>query len=394
MKKLLSLCVALFLLTGCMEARELKERCIIEAVGIDKEGGEYSLVFQQYQASADNKSGSTGKSRPVKTAGRSISEAIDKVTHYNGNEVFLGNSTYIVLGSDMAKEGILEELQYFNGEGEISPSTFLVVTDGSASELISAQAETQTQTSSTIRDILEQGQKNGLVGKPTMMNVLKNLNGDCASPYLPVISKIEEGGKESESQSSQQNQSEKSDEGEKQETIFKITGMAIFDRDKMVDVLDIDEAKGILWANDEIERALLVVEDEEIGLISGEIQKSKTKVSTQVENGIPSFSLEIRCSGRILEVIGKEGSLSKEEQQRAEALFEAKIVELTENAIRRCFTEDRCDVFRFCEQVKKAEPQYWQQIKNNWKELMPDCTINVSASCSLDKTSQQAIYGE
>lgn len=373
MKRILLTLLVLFSFCGCMESRELKERTIIEAVGIDKENGQYNLIFQQYQpesgkgASADQ---SSGKSKPVESQGRSISEAIDRVTHYNGNEVFLGNSTYIVFGEEMARDGILQELHYFNGENEISPSTILVIADGTAKELISAQAESEGN-SSVLRDILEQGQKNGVIGKSTMMNVMKRLVEKQPSPYVPVIS-VEE---------------------KEDESVFKITGMAVFDQEKLIDVVPIDQAKGILWVNDEIERALLVVEQEELGIVSAEIQKSKTRIRASVENGLPSFSIKINCSAQLMEVIGtnQSGTISKEQQLLAEQLLEQEIYDLTAYAVQRCFLKNRCDVFRFCDHIRNKNPDYWNSIEERWQELIPKCKVYIDVDCGLTKTGQQAM---
>ena len=76
MKRIIVVLLLLFSLCGCMESRELKERTIIEAVGIDKKDEQYSLIFQQYQPEAgQGKEGSSGsgKSKPVQSHGRSIS---------------------------------------------------------------------------------------------------------------------------------------------------------------------------------------------------------------------------------------------------------------------------------------------------------------------------------
>lgn len=373
MKRIIVVLLLLFSLCGCMESRELKERTIIEAVGIDKKDEQYNLIFQQYQpeeGQGKEASSGSGKSKPVQSQGRSISEAIDRVTHYNGNEVFLGNSTYIVLGEEMARNGILQELHYFNGENEISPSTTLVIADGSAEELISAQAASQGN-SSVLRDILEQGQKNGVIGKSTMMNVMKRLVEEGASPYLPVISAEKKG----------------------EDSIFKISGMAVFDREKLVDVIPIDEAKGILWVNDEIERALLVVEQEELGILSAEVQNSKTRIKTEVIEGIPNFYINIECSAQLLEVISerKSGSLDQKQQKLAEHLLSEAIREETESTVRRCLLRNHCDVFRFCDHLKNAEPEYWSQIEEQWKQQMADCQVRVQVHCSLAKTGQQAM---
>ncbi len=372
MKKVLPLLLLLLSLCGCMESRELKERTIIEAVGIDKENLQYQLIFQQYQPEkGQGKAGdSSGKSKPVESQGRSISEAIDRVTHYNGNEVFLGNSTYIVFGEDMARDGILQELHYFNGENEISPSTTLVIADGSAKELITAQTQSEGN-SSVLRDILKQGQKNGVIGTSTMMNVMKRLVEEYPSPYLPVIS-VEEN---------------------EDESVFKITGMAVFDRERLVDIVPIDKAKGILWANDEIERALLVVEQEELGILSAEVQKSKTDINVTLQEGKPSFHISINCNAQLMEVIGanKSGTINKEEQLLAEQLLEQEIQDTTAYAVQRCFLQNRCDVFRFCDYLRNQEPTYWNSVKDRWQDLMSDCEIRISVDCKLSKTGQQAM---
>lgn len=371
MRKILILLAVCFLFSGCMEARELKERTIIEAVGIDRDDGEYSLIFQQYQPEAGQKAGEgSGKSKPVESTGKSISEAIDRVTHYNGNPVFLGNSTYIVIGEDMAKEGILQELHYFNGENEISPTTMLVVADGSAKELLSAQAQSESG-NSAIRDILKQGQENGVIGECTILNVMKRLMEEGTSPFLPVISNL----------------------GDEEESNLKITGMAVFDREKMADVVPVDEAKGILWLNDEIDRALLTVESEELGILSAEVQESKTKISVILQEGKPQFHVHITCAAQLKEVIGKEseGTLSQSEMDAAQQLFTDEITRLCSSAVQRCFINDRCDVFRFASYLKKNYPDFWQNRRTPWNEMMDECNVTIQADCRLSKTGQQAV---
>ena len=169
--------------------------------------------------------------------------------------------------------------------------------------------------------------------------------------------------------------------------------MAVFDREKLVDVIPIDEAKGILWINDEIERALLVVEQERLGILSAEVQDSKTRISMGLIAGIPNFEIKINCNAQLLELISENrtGSISKEEKKLAEHLLEQMIQKETEDAIRRCFLQNRCDVFRFCDYIKRQEPEYWEVVKDHWQELMPDCQVKISVSCTISKTGQQAM---
>ncbi len=369
MKKLPCILCCLFL-CGCMEATELKDRTIIEAVGIDREGEGYALIFQQYQPKESQSPGEAGgKSKPVTSTGSTISEAIDRVTHHNGNQVFLGNSTYIVIGEELAREGIFQELQYFNGEGELSPSVTLLIADGKASDLISAQAQSSESGGSAIRDILEQGEKNGLIGRCTMEDCIQRLLGG-ASPFLPVIKQ----------------------EGEGEDSSFRLSAMGIFRGEKLLGTLPVDEAKGILVANDQLNRALLTVEGEELGRVSAEIQRSKTSVEVTLREGSPHFRLNVDCSAQLLERLSPSGAatLSQQEIRRTEELLEAEIRRLTASAIDRCLSQSGCDVFRFYDHLKQKQPRFWQQIKNEWNSLLPLCTFDVQVRCDIRKSGQLA----
>lgn len=94
-------------LTGCMNAAELKERTIIKMVGVDMDGEEYLLTMLQFspQAQSGEKT-SESQSLVIQTKGRSISEAVDQVSHYNGNKVFFGNSSFLVVGEKAAEQGL------------------------------------------------------------------------------------------------------------------------------------------------------------------------------------------------------------------------------------------------------------------------------------------------
>lgn len=387
------LCLSVLLFSGCMESRELKERTIIEAVGIDESEEGYRLIFQQYEPQ-QNAKGSEGvaeeQSTPVQAEGKSLSQAIDRVTHYNGDQVFLGNSTYVVFGEAAASNGILQELHYFNGENEISPSVFLVLADGSAEELIRAQAQRKESSASTIRELLEQGEKNGIIGSCSLRSVMERLLSGSTSPYLPLVSAVEE---EKGAETGKSEGNEESSSGSQAPVRFQISGLGIFRGECLAMLLPMEEAKGVLWANDEIKRMLMVLEDEELGILSLEIQKSKTKVNTAIQDGRAMFHLTVDCQAQLLERLGMEKSaaLSRQEKERAERSLEEEIQKTIETAVERCLIENGCDVFRFGDWLKKQQPRYWKENQSRWQELMPTCDVRVSVHCRINKSGQQAM---
>ena len=75
----------------------------------------------------------------------------------------------------------------------------------------------------------------------------------------------------------------------------------------------------------------------------------------------------------------------------AEQRLEQEMGETIAYAIERCFLNDRCDVFRFCDRLRNQKPSYWNSIKGRWQEVMPACEIQISVDCQLSKTGQQAM---
>ena len=194
-------------LTGCMNAAELKERTIIKMVGVDMDGEEYLLTMLQFspQAQSGEKT-SESQSLVIQTKGRSISEAVDQVSHYNGNKVFFGNSSFLVVGEKAAEQGLEGVLNFFNSNHEVSPELYVVMAQGQAEEVIRAQSG-EGSTPTQLKSMVQQGQKNGLLGRPTLKDVMNRLQSDRAEPYLPLIETVS---------------------SENEEKKLKISGMAVF----------------------------------------------------------------------------------------------------------------------------------------------------------------------
>lgn len=353
-------------LTGCMNAAELKERTIIKMVGVDMDGEEYLLTMLQFspQAQSGEKT-SESQSLVIQTKGRSISEAVDQVSHYNGNKVFFGNSSFLVVGEKAAEQGLEGVLNFFNSNHEVSPELYVVMAQGQAEEVIRAQSG-EGSTPTQLKSMVQQGQKNGLLGRPTLKDVMNRLQSDRAEPYLPLIETVS---------------------SENEEKKLKISGMAVFRDGKLKDTLSVEEAKGVLWATDELARAIITVDfgEDKASRASVELDNSKTKAKVRLERGKPVLDLSIQSEGSVHEVsFDRGGGTEIGELEEIQNEVAGQIKETVQHTIDKVLLEEKCDVFRYSEFIKKYEPEYWKENQQDWDKVIDQMTINISVDCRID----------
>lgn len=169
-------------LCGCMKSVELKERTIIRMVGVDVDGQDFVLTMSQFSPQTQSGEKSSSRTQVVQTRGSSISDAIDEVSRYSGNEVFLGNSSFLVVGRTAAELGLEKVLNFFNANHEVSPELYVAMAQGEAAEIIQVQSQGDSGPTQ-LKSLVEQGQENGLLGRPTLKDIVNRLQGEYTQPY-------------------------------------------------------------------------------------------------------------------------------------------------------------------------------------------------------------------
>ena len=99
----LSLCLLLLLpLTGCMHAIRLKDRAIVQAVGIDWKDERYQLTFQYFvpEGSGGQTAFDASKlnNNIIRSSGSTITEAVSQAGRDQGRQLFFGSNRIVEIG--------------------------------------------------------------------------------------------------------------------------------------------------------------------------------------------------------------------------------------------------------------------------------------------------------
>lgn len=369
-KPILVTAAVCLLLAGCMNAKELRQRTIIEAIGVDWADGEYRLTMQKLSPEAGVE-GAQKKSTLVQTAGSTVSEALEQVAYYHGNLVFLGNSNDVIIGRTAAEQGLEQVLSSLNGNYQVMPEIHTVMAQDTAEAVLRCQAGEEGVTSAPIQELLEQGEKNGLIGRNSLREILSRYQGGQSEPYLPVVQVT----------------------GSGEEQRLQITGMAIFREGKLADVLDLSLAQGVLLATDELPHSMLTVAWGE-DTASVRLTDSRTRLRTAITpQGVPRLTLDISCTVQVREVVSPGGGgAGPEDQEQIQRLVEEQLRNQVRRALDRVFVQDRCDVFRYGEFLRKQQPKWWKANEFAWEQWMPRVEFDLKVSCTIPRPSQEAWY--
>ncbi|MGZ6507300.1 MAG: Ger(x)C family spore germination protein, partial [Tumebacillaceae bacterium] len=134
---LLILLMMVLLLSGCWNRRELNDLGIVVGLGIDKQGDRYLLTAQLVNPTEIVSTKGGGSNLPVttfQTTGRSVFEAVRRMTTISPRKLWGSHLRVCVLGEDFAREGVSKALDLLSREHELRSDFYLIVAKGTRAE--------------------------------------------------------------------------------------------------------------------------------------------------------------------------------------------------------------------------------------------------------------------
>lgn len=118
-------------LSGC-GATQLNRRMIIQGVGIDKNGDNYSLTLITLDTEAEN---SENAVKIIRSSGSSTEQAFNNAKIITGKKIMLSQCLFIMMNKS-ASLNMGETLNYFNKKKDIMKTTNLMICDDTAEKLL------------------------------------------------------------------------------------------------------------------------------------------------------------------------------------------------------------------------------------------------------------------
>ncbi|MCL1803767.1 MAG: Ger(x)C family spore germination protein [Eubacteriaceae bacterium] len=219
--------LALFCMSGCWSSVELNDISIVLGIGIDASDSNLGVydVYYQFPKSKLLAEASAGEEAYITTIAhpRGIAEALYENSAMSTRQILLKNNLVIVVGRGQAEKGIAEIIDYFLRSSQNRLNTSLIISQTSAVDLLASNAGIEAVPAIMLHKTLAAQEAGGLASSATLNEYAIALVSQTKNPTLPLMA------------------AGQSSSGVENTASF--IGMAVFEGNKMVGILDQNQTK-------------------------------------------------------------------------------------------------------------------------------------------------------
>lgn len=196
--RIMLIVVVMFLLGGLNNARELNDLAIVSGLGIDlSEDGEYIITAQILNTKKENSSGSgtssssgSGEIVVYNSKNKSVQRALRNIIEESPRRLYLAHMELLLLSEKVAKQDILQSLDFFIRDNEGSNDFMVVITRGTTpQEVLEIQTPLESNPAQNIKDSILA--TNRYKGTSTNNTLSDNLRMILRESVPTVITSIE-----------------------------------------------------------------------------------------------------------------------------------------------------------------------------------------------------------
>jgi spore germination protein KC len=356
---------------GCWNHRELDSLGIVLGMGIDqaKEKDKVLLtaqVVKPAEIGSPGKGGGTGKEPylNITNTGDTVFEAVRRFTQMANRRMYLAHNEVIILGNELAREGVRDSLDIFFRDPEPRLTTWILVAKEKAGGVLETVAELEKIPALNLAQLLDEAVATSEIPAVNLNDFCRRLMSKTTAPVASLV---------------------EVSEGEKKK-IARLVGAAVFKEDKLAGYLTLTESRGLLWVLNEIKSGIIVVKNPKgKGEVSLEILRAKSKVKVEMKDGTPLFTVEVKEEGNLGEQICTDNLVT----QSAWATLEQNQAGVIRQEIKAALQKAQdlnTDIFGFGEAIYRKHPALWKELEPRWDEIFPRLEVYIVVETELRRS--------
>lgn len=362
----------LLLFCGCWNYTEVDQQANVSGIAIDKgqNGNKYLLTAEIM--SMETSGGKSGvKTELVESEGNTLFETIRKSAAISSKKLYFGHCKILIISKNMAENEMIPILDTIMRDAELRLTVEIIISKtGTAKELLTKKPIMNPILAYEMDDTLETNQKILFESSKTQVYQFVNTLGtDGICPIAPAFETVNT---------------------TKNDSTCKLSGVAVFNKEKLVGFLNGDDVKSVLLATNKIKNAALSVkinEQKDI-FLSAEIFESKAKIVPEKKDGELIINIEIQP----VVIVSEFDTNTKITFQEFEKLFNAQLEQRITEVIRKVQKEFKVDIFGFGSTMRQKKTKLWEEYGTNWDKRFETVKFNVKSKVKIRGSGTTDLY--
>lgn len=348
--------------TGCWDSKELDKLAIIVGTGVDKEEDKLSLTLQVVKPAEIKGGGGAEAVYVSKSSGATVFEAVKNARNQINRRPYFSHNEVIVLGRELAKQGMYPALDYFLRSSEPRPTEWILIADEKATDVFQPKSELEDTPALALKFLVDAGDES----KVSAINLhdtnaaIGNTTGAFLIPLVRVM-------------------------GEGENSRLSVDGSAgVFKRDKMVGEISSLESRGVKWVKGEVKNTCVVCKIQEhqgIASIRIILNQSSLKVNLGTD-GTPRASIYVYVEGEIQDQSGTLDMYSTQGMREVKKATELTIKREILSSLRKAQSL-KADYFEIGKNFSEIYPDEWKKMEPQWDETFQNMEIKVEVGANL-----------
>ena len=343
------------LFSSCAVPINLRDRAIVQVMGIDYVDNKYKVILQEYLpiSSGKNSNQEENSSEYVSSEGETLFDAIKNAEAKDGNQAFYGQCRLYVIGKTVLKKGIGQITEFMNSNYQLSLSSSVVATEENADEILKAKLFSSVAPNISVSRI----EGCGKAIDTTVIDILKMMYNFNGAGVLPLISLTD-----------------------KDNAV--IEKCVVLKNYKGYINLNNEQTMGLVWLENAISDAVMTTNQNGYKLSVGVVSQ-KTDIKLLEENDKLTLRVYVSAKGNVSEsgvVSSKKINLTK--IKKVETDIEQKIESQILAALKKIVTEGKTDILYLKQRLKKTDTELYNKLKDD-DEWLEDINFDVSAKFSV-----------
>ena len=366
---ILMICIGSICLAGCWNYTEVNKQVTVAGLAIDKgeAGKKYHISVEIINVGRDGKS--QIESTILEAEGDTVFETLRDMVTVSSKKLFFGHCKILIIGEDLAKEGLLEAIDFVFRDHETRISMNVLMSKGCrAKDILSTKGIMAPIVSYEINDLLETTQKSvGELADVHIYQLINDLETTGISSTVPALELVPV----------------------EDFMTFKFAGTGIFKQDKLVGYITPDESKILMLINNKIKHAVfrVKIDPPQNGYLAFEVYKNKTKIIPYCDNNQLHFEIKIDTCVNLGEVGLVRPNIEPEEAMRKmKEGLEKSLEDEVQQLVIKVQKELGRDIFGFGQKINQHDPKLWEQYVDIWDQAFKEVTVQVD--CNVDIRSK------